>query len=249
MPKMEPDSPQPRTTAAAFASTHWSVVLQASDEASPEAAGAREKLCRAYWYPLYAFVRRTGRDPHTAQDLTQEFFARLLQKRILGRADRERGRLRSFLLANLKHFLANEYDREQAQKRGGGQVIFSLDGAAAESIYQREPVSTLTPEKILDQRWAMTVLDRALGRLEEESSDPKHRRQFDLLKGFITSPPGEGGYNEVAGEMKMPAASVAVAVHRLRARFRELVRAEITETVASAAEVDEEMRYLLAALQ
>ena len=222
--------------------------MSAGDDGSSRAAESLEKLCRGYWYPLYAFVRRSGRDAHTAQDLTQAFFERLLEKRVLARADPQRGRFRSFLIANLKNFLANDWDRTLAQKRGGGQRMLSLDDSA-EALYLREPATNLTPERIYDQRWATTLLDRALGRLEEESGAAGGSREFKLLKNFITTPPGAGGYDVAAAELGLSTGAVAAAVHRLRSRYRELVRAEVADTVASPGDVDDELRHLFAALQ
>jgi RNA polymerase sigma-70 factor (ECF subfamily) len=223
-------------------------VLRADAQDTTTAQAALAKLCQAYWFPLYSFVRRRGYSVHDAQDLTQEFFARLLRERILARADPERGRFRSFLLANLKNFLANEWDRAHAQKRGGGQVIFSLDYDSAETSYRSEPASTLTPERIFDQRCAMALMERALERLEKEDGAGDRSAQFNLLKKFLTTEPSDGDYAAVAAELQTSAGAVTVAVHRLRARFRHLVRAEVAETVASAADVDEELRHLCMAL-
>jgi RNA polymerase sigma-70 factor (ECF subfamily) len=231
-----------------FATTHWSVVLTADAQGTSAAQAALAKLCQAYWFPLYAFVRRRGYSAHDAEDLTQDFFARLLRERIVSRADPQRGRFRSFLLANLKNFLANEWDRAQAQKRGGGQVMFSLDYDSAETSYRSEPASTLTPEALFDQRCAMALMERALERLEKENGAGDRSAQFNLLKKFLTSEPSAGDYQAIAAELQATVGAVTVAVHRLRARFRYLVRAEVAETVASAADVDEELRHLCAAL-
>jgi RNA polymerase sigma factor (sigma-70 family) len=247
--KSLPPAPLDPASHASFPTTHWSVVLGAGEGGSTANDQALEVLCRAYWSPLYAYLRRQGYSAHDAQDLTQDFFARLLQKNILNRAQPDRGRFRSFLLASLKNFLANEWDRAQAQKRGGRLAIVSFDAETAEARYQSEPASNLTPEMIFDQRYAMTVLDRALARLEDENTKAKCARSFALLKGFITSPPEKAAYDAVAAELQMPASSVAVMVHRLRARFGKLVRAEVADTVANPEDVDDELRHLCATLQ
>jgi len=232
---------------AEFEETHWSVVLTASLEDTKRADEALAKLCQAYWPPLYSFVRRRGYSPHDAQDLTQDFFARLLQKRLAATADPKRGRFRSFLLANLKNFLANEWDRSQAQKRGGGAMILSLDTEAAEALYSRESASPVTPEVLFDRHCALTLMERAMEKLEQENAE--RATQFARLREFLTSPPPAGGYGAIAAELQIPASSVAVAVHRLRGRFRQLLRAEVVQTVAMPAEVDDELRHLCEALQ
>lgn len=231
-----------------FATTHWSVVMTAGQEASPQAEAALETLCRTYWYPLYAFIRRQGHSPHDAQDLTQAFFARFLEKNFLGDVQRERGKFRSFLLASLKHFLANEWDRAQAQKRGGGHAIISLDQEATEGRYRLEPPDEMTPEKIYERRWALTLLDAVLSRLRKEFVAAGKGEQFEVLRVFLSAGKDSAPYAEVAGRLGSTAESVKVAVHRLRKRYRELLRAEIAHTVASSSEVDEEIRYLFRAL-
>ncbi len=234
--------------AESFRTTHWSVVLLAGQRPSPEAAAALEKLCQAYWYPLYAFVRRKGHEREEAQDLTQEFLVRLLEKNYLAHADRNKGKFRSFLLAALNHFLTNDWRRAQAAKRGGGQALISLDAATAEQQYALEPVSDLTPEKIYERRWALTLLDQALARLQKEMLAAGKAGQFDKLRGFLTSEPGENDYEAAAAQLEMTAGAVAVAVHRLRQRYRELVREVIAHTVGSSAEVEDEIRWLFGAV-
>jgi len=224
----------------AFAATRWTVVLTAGQRSSPQAGRALEELCRTYWYPLYAYVRRRGYESHEAEDLTQEFFARLLAKNYLANAAREKGKFRSFLLASLKHFLANEWDRAHAQKRGGGQTLVSLD---AETRYQHESVDEASADKLLDRAWAVALLDQVLARLEAES-DPK---QFTALKPFLTVDKETIPYAEVAGALGTTEGAVKVVVHRLRKRYRVLLREEIAHTVASPAEIDEEIRHLFAA--
>lgn len=228
-----------------FATTHWSVVLAAGNGTSPGTSEALEKLCRTYWYPLYAYVRRRGYEAHDAQDLTQEFFARFLAKNYLDRADRQRGKFRSFLLASLNNFLADEWDKAKAQKRGGAHAFISLDDEEVEKRYLLEPASDLTPEKIFERRWALTLLDQALERLREEMAAAGKAGQFELLKRFLASETASGDYASVGPQLNMNASQVAMLVHRLRQRYREHLRLEIAHTVASPVEIDEEMRHLI----
>ena len=230
--------------APVFATTHWSIVLAAGG-ATPAAGDALAVLCRAYWYPLYVFVRRQGHGPHDAQDLTQEFFARLLAKRTLGAVAPERGRFRTFLLTAMDHFLINEWHRARTQKRGGGAPLLSLDDDA-EARYLREPADAITPEKFYDRRWALTLLDRVLVRLGGEMGAMGKAPQFEALKICLGG--GKHAYAEVARGLGMTEGAVKVAAHRLRERYRALIRAEIAETVTSSEEVDSEMRDLFAAL-
>jgi RNA polymerase sigma-70 factor (ECF subfamily) len=228
--------------------THWSVVLAAADQASPGASEALEELCRTYWFPLYAFVRRQGHNADEAQDLTQEFFCRFFEKNYLAQVRQEKGKFRSFLLAAMKHFLANERVRAQRLKRGGGRTIISLDAAQAEHRYLLDPETDLSPEKIFEQRWATTIMEQALARLREESDQASKSRQFDLLKQFLSTEPAEGEYAAVARELGTIPRTVGVAVYRLRQRYRELVRAEVAKTVAHPGEVEEEMHHLCSVL-
>jgi RNA polymerase sigma factor (sigma-70 family) len=246
MPDQEEQSAAQRGVGS-IGHTHWSAVLAAGQTASPCATAAMEELCRTYWYPIYAYVRRRGHTVEEAQDLTQEFFLRLIAKHWLADANPGKGRFRNFLLTALNHFLANEWRRLQAAKRGGGQALISLDDTA-EARYAQEPAFDLTPEKIYERRWALTLLDQALSRLREEFVAAAHAQQFDLLRGFLTTDAGESRYAEVAAELGMTAAAVAVAVHRLRHRYRELVREEIAHTVTSLAEVEDEIHWLFAAV-
>ena len=239
----------PVAARANFATTHWSVVLEAGEEDSPKASEAMGQLCQTYWYPLYAYVRRRGYDVHAAQDLTQEFFARLLAKNYLSVVDRNKGKFRSFLLACLEHFLAREWIRANAQKRGGGQIAFSLDAVDAENRYLLEPATDLTPEKIYDRRWATTLLDRAMTRLEAECLANDKGDLFATVKGFLSGEKGEAGYRDIATSLNTSEAAIKMTVYRLRQRYGELVRDEIAQTVATAAEVDEELRYLIALLR
>lgn len=222
-------------------------MLTAGHGSSPQAGRALEELCRAYWYPLYAYVRRRGHSPHEAEDLTQEFFARLLAKNYLAAVDREKGKFRSFLLASLKHFLANEWDRARAAKRGGGQPHLSLDIQTAETRYRSEPADDLTAEKLLDRQWALALLDQVLSRLQAEFVADGKKKQFDELKVWLTEGKGATSYAEAAAKLGTTEGAVKVAVHRLRRRYRELLREEISHTVATPAEIEEEIRHLFAA--
>jgi RNA polymerase sigma-70 factor (ECF subfamily) len=243
-------TPASRASAAQFAETQWSLVLAAGRGGdSTRARDALAALCRSYWYPLYAFVRRQGHAPHDAQDLTQDFFARLLEKNWLAGVDRTRGRFRSFLLAAMKHFLANEWDKSKALKRGGGVHNFiSLDAESAESRYALEPADNLTADKLYERRWALTLLDRTLARLRDEFVAEGKAKQFDELKFTLTGGRGETPYAELAAKFGMTEGAVKVMVHRLRQRYREVLRAQIAETVGDAGEVEAELRHLFATL-
>ncbi len=233
-----------------FPSTQWSLVLIAGQGSSEESRQALAKLCRLYWYPLYAFVRREGYDPDEAQDLTQAFFTRLLEKKYLKDYQRERGRFRSFLLTALKHFLSNERDRSHAQKRGGGASLLSLDAVmeAGERRYSLEPRSDLTPERIFERQWALTVLDQVFLRLRGESDESGKKQQFELMKPFLVGAEDRIPYKDLASELNTTEGGLKVAIHRLRRRFREILRDEISQTVVHAGEVQEEIRYLISVL-
>jgi RNA polymerase sigma-70 factor (ECF subfamily) len=224
------------------------VVLSAREHDSPQAAAALEKLCRTYWYPLYAFVRRQGHDEPSAKDLTQEFFLRLLHKNRLDHVQREKGRFRSFLLASLKHFLADEWDKAQALKRGGSQALLSLDDDTAEDRYQLEPADNMTPDKLFEQRWALILLDQSKTRLKEEYVQAGKADFYERLRVFEAADPDAPTYAEVAAEFGLTESAVKSAVHRLRQRYGELVREEVAHTVDSPAEVDEELRHLIGVL-
>jgi len=235
-------------SAREFATTHWSDVLAARDGVSSQAAQALERLCRTYWFPLYAHVRRQGHGAPDAQDLVQGFFARLLQGNFLENVGPQKGKFRSFLLAALNHFLSDEWDKARAAKRGGGQTLISLDDLHAEELYLAQPDSHLTTESLFDQRWALTLLAQAFGRLREESAAAGKTFEFDHLKTFLSTPTGDGGYDAVAAELELPVVTVGVKVHRLRQRYGELIRAEIAHTVASPADIEEEMGHLFDAV-
>ena len=230
-----------------FATTSWSVVLAAGHASRSDAQAALARLCETYWYPLYTYVRRRGHPPEEAQDLTQEFFARLLEKHYLLAADRERGRFRSFLLASLNHFLANEWRRQTAQKRGGGRVAISLDLPSGERRYSQEPSHDLTPEQAYERRWALTLLERALSRLREEYAAGGKASLCERLTAFLAGDKG-APYQQIANDLGMTEGAVKTAAHRLRQRCRELLRAEVAQTVAAAEDVDEELRHLLSVI-
>lgn len=217
------------------------MVVSAGDSRSPQAGRSLAILCENYWFPLYAFVRRAGHSAEDAQDLTQEFFVRLLDKRFLAAADRQKGRFRTFLLTAVKRFLANEYDRATAKKRGGGQTIVPLEDL--EARYAQEPADTLTPERIFERQWALALLDQVLARLQAEMTAGGKAALFDALKGHLTGSSTDG-HAATAGRLGMTEGAVKTAAHRLRRRYRELLREEIAQTVASPDEIEEEIRYL-----
>jgi RNA polymerase sigma factor (sigma-70 family) len=238
-PSSAVDEPRP-----VFVTTHWSVVLSARQKDSPHSAAALETLCRTYWYPLYAYVRRQGHSPHDAQDLTQGFFARLLQKDYLQAAAREKGKFRTFLLVALKRFLANEWDREHAQKRGGFAPVVSIDQEDAESRLAAEPAHNLQPDVLFDRQWARTLLERTMTRLRDEYAATGRARLFELLQGCLAKDESALAYAEIAARLNLTVAAVKMAVRRLRARYREILHAEIADTVASPEEIEEEIRHL-----
>lgn len=227
-----------------FSPTRWSVVLSARDGGTQESAGAMDTLCRTYWYPLYAFARRQGRSPQDAQDLTQEFFFRLLEKDYLRAVVREKGRFRTFLLMALKRFLAKEWDREHAQKRGGGQTAMVFDTEQAERRYVGEGSDHLPPDRIYERRWALALLEQTLVRLQNDYEASGDSTRFDQLKGWLAADRGEIPYDQVAVVLGSSEGAARVAVHRLRKRFRELFREEVAATVSTADEIEDEMRYV-----
>jgi RNA polymerase sigma-70 factor (ECF subfamily) len=234
---------------AEVATTEWSQVLAARDGSDSEARRALGNLCQTYWQPLYAYIRHQGSDPDEAADLTQAYFTELIEKDFLADVDPAKGRFRSFLLASLRHFLSHQRDRERSLKRGGRTTTFSLDRALAEKCYRMQPADELTPEDIFEQRWAKTVLDLAVGRLERESAESGGENRFEQLKKYLTSAESQVPYRETAAALEMSEAAIKSAVKRLRRRLGHCLRAEIAETVASAAEVDEEVRHLLAVVR
>ncbi len=233
---------------AQFTTPHWSVVLAAGEPDAPLAAAALEKLCRTYWYPLYAYLRRRGHGGHDAQDLTQGFFVHLFERDWLQRVARERGRFRSFLLASLNYFLADQRDRASAQKRGGDHQIISFDTHEAEERYRLEPMDERSPDRLFERRWAMTSLDQVLARLAQEFTDAGKLELFHRLQPFLVEGTGEKTYAETAREGGMTGEALKKAVQRMRARCRELIRDEIAQTVSRPAEIEEEYRDLFAVL-
>jgi RNA polymerase sigma-70 factor (ECF subfamily) len=231
-----------------FRTTHWNIVLAAQVGASSAARSALETLCRAYWYPLYAFVRRSGYDADDAQDLTQEFFARLLENQWLAEADPARGRFRSFLLAALKHFLANEWHRAHCARRGGGCEFIALDAATAEERYALEPPDLATPELLYDRRWALTLLAHAQERLQAEMSAGRQRERFAALESTLTGERAALPYRELAARFGVTETAVKSMVLRLRRRFRDLLREEVAHTIGNAEDVDAELANLFEVL-
>ncbi len=232
------------TGAQGFATTHWSVVVAARNGDSPGAAEAMNELCRAYWPPLYAYIRRQGHDIAEAQDLTQEFFARLLERDYLARFDQERGKFRSFLLAFVKHFLSEQREKAGAQKRGGGRALLSLDAAEGEEGYVSEPVDELTPDQIFERRWVQTLLQRAVDRLAAEYVRADKAALFDALKDFQPRQSGSLTFAQIGNQLGATEAAVKSAMQRMRQRHREILREEIAQTITSPAEIEEEIRHM-----
>jgi RNA polymerase sigma-70 factor (ECF subfamily) len=228
-----------------FPTTLWTVVLHAGRDEPGQVRAALAQLCQAYWYPLYSFVRRRGYSPHDAEDLAQAFFAHLLEKHGLEHVDPELGRFRTFLLASLKNFLANDWDRSHARKRGGGQTIVSLEQGIGESRYQLEPSHDMTPERHFERQWAMTLLDQVLEALRDEYHAEGKGDLFDELQAVLVGQPG--GYADMAARLRRSEGAIKVAVHRLRHRYRELMRARIAATVGEG-DAKDELRHLLAVL-
>ena len=228
-----------------FATTRWSLVLAAGREPTTGSRAAFSELCQLYWPPVYAFARRQGYEVHEAEDLTQAFFTRLLEKHVVQAADPQRGRFRSFLLASFKNFVANERDREHAQKRGSGQVIVGLDFESAEARYSAEPVDTLTPDAVFERQWAVGVLDRVLVTLRAECIAAGKVELFDQVRDLLGGDRGPGGYAAIARSLGTTEGAVKVNVHRLRRRYGDLLRANIEATVSDASEVDDEIAYLM----
>jgi RNA polymerase sigma factor (sigma-70 family) len=239
---------EPEQRGPVFVTTQWSIVVSAADSGAPDAPAALEKLCRTYWYPLYAFVRRRGHSPDDAQDLTQAFFARLLQHHWLGDADRARGRFRTFLLTTMSRFLSDEWDKERAQKRGGGLRPAPLELDTAETRYGYEPATNLTPEKCYERRWALTLLETVLSRLQAEYEAEGKGDLFAKLNPSLAGPRETQPYAELAAGFGMSEGAVKVAVHRLRRRYRELLRGEIAETLVETEDIDGELRHLFSVL-
>jgi RNA polymerase sigma factor (sigma-70 family) len=229
-----------------FPTTRWSLVAAIGDPHRKEARSALISLCENYWYPLYAYLRRRGYPADQAQDLTQEFFVRILEGRYLDRADPEKGRFRSFILTSLKFFVSDEEDRRNARKRGGGMVV-PLEFSSGEERYQREPAHNETPERIFERRWALSMLDRVVEKLRDEFVQHGRPDHFERLKVFLLGQ-SDAPYAELAGELNTSDGAIKVAIHRLRKRYRDLFRQEIADTVADPSEVESELRYLASVL-
>lgn len=230
-----------------FGTTQWSVVLSAGKQDSEQAQQALAKLCQSYWYPLYVFVRRQGQRPEDAQDLVQGFFAKVIEKNYIADAEREKGRFRSFLLLALKRYMANEWDHAHREKRGGGKEIISLDEQNTEMRYKAEPADQMSPEKAFERQWALTLLQQVLDRLSAEFSAPDRARIFEELKVFLNGEKG-GSYAEVGARLGMSESAIKVTVHRLRVRYRELLKLEIADTVSSPEAIKDEINHLFTAL-
>jgi DNA-directed RNA polymerase specialized sigma24 family protein len=240
---------QPAAGAGQFANTHWSVVLSAAGKNdSTRARASMEQLCRIYWHPLYYYARREGQSPHDAQDSTQEFFSRLLQNDLLDSVDRTRGRFRSFLIASFRHFMSNERDKARAWKRGGGQVAVPIDTGDAETQYGVELVEQMSAEKIFERRWAMTLLAETTARLRQEYEREGKINLFEHLKITLTEPRGAIAYADLGRALEMSEGAVKVAVHRLRVRYRAVLRGQVCETLADPAEAEDELRHVFKAL-
>jgi RNA polymerase sigma-70 factor (ECF subfamily) len=239
----------PSTTAPGdiFATTHWTVVLAAGKRSTPQSDGALEELCHTYWFPLYAYVRRRGQTKENAEDLTQAFFARFLAKNYLEGLSAERGRFRAFLLASLKHFLINEWKKSQRQKRGCGEATLSLDWQTADTKFQVAATNEPSPDKAFDREWALALLAKVIERLQKECEAGGKAKLFEQMKIFLTTGKDGTAQAEVAKALDMEEGAVRVAIHRLRKRYRELLRDEIAQTLSDAADVDEEMRALFGA--
>jgi RNA polymerase sigma factor (sigma-70 family) len=242
------DSRVPPPRAGRFATTRWSLVLAAGHQANARSSEALASLCEMYWYAVYAFIRRQGYRPEDGADLTQAFFLRVLEKNYFQDADPARGRFRAFLCASIRHFLSNERDRARALKRGGAHPLISLDVETAEGRYELQPRDDLTPEKLFDRHWALTLLERVLTRLREDHVSAGKAELFDHLKGFLTGDSAAVPYADVAKALGMTEGAVKVAVHRLRRHFRDTLVQEIAETVSDPADIDAEIEYLLKAV-
>jgi RNA polymerase sigma-70 factor (ECF subfamily) len=243
----EPSSQSSCAPGDVFATTQWTVVLAAGRRHTPQADGALEELCRTYWFPLYAYVRRRGHAKADAEDLVQAFFARFLEKNYLAGLSAERGRFRAFLLASLKHFLINEWKKSQRLKRGGGEKTLSLDWQTADTKFQVAATAEPSPDKSFDREWALALLAKVIERLQQECAADGKAKLFEQLKVFLTAGKGESAQAEVAKVLGLEEGAVRVAIHRLRKRYRVLLRDEIAQTLTDESQVDEEMRALFGA--
>jgi DNA-directed RNA polymerase specialized sigma24 family protein len=237
-----------RAGAPWFATTHWSVVLEAGKPGSPQFRAALEELCRTYRLSLYSYLRRDGNSPDDAQDLTQGFFLRLLRTDSLVGVSPVKGKFRTFLLASLQHFLSDERDRARAQKRGGNQTVISINGTEAEASFLQLPSGEMSPETVFDQHWALTVLDRAFCRLRQDYTKSGRANLFESLSAFLSNEAASGDYASLVGQLRMSEQAIGVAVHRLRHRYGQCVRFEIGQTVTDPEDLNEEMHYLFTLL-
>lgn len=231
-----------------FATTHWSLILAAGRSPTPRSAAALETLCETYWPPRYAYARRKGHSAEDAEDLVQGLFALLLEREDLQHVAPERGKFRSFLLASLNHYISNERDRARAKKRGGDRLILSLDAQREEEGYLQEPADNLTPEKVFERRWALTLLERAFARLRDEHEVKGKSEFFDSIQPYLVASEDRAPYKEAAEKLGMSEGSLKVAIHRMRRRFRDALRDEVAQTVTNEKEIEEEIRYLLTVL-
>jgi RNA polymerase sigma-70 factor (ECF subfamily) len=247
---LRPENPYQKSSTASdvFATTHWTAVLAAGRGGSRNAHVALEELCRTYWFPLYAYVRRQGHSHEDAEDLTQAFFARLLEKNYLEGITSDKGKFRAFLLVAVKRFLANEWDRATRQKRGGGVMPLSLNWSEADTRYQINPADNLSPDKLYDRAWGVTVLERVISRLRDESEAEGKTKLYEQLKQFLMMGRSTIPYSQAAAALELTEGALRVAVHRLRRRYRELLREEISKTLSDPAQTDEEMHALFSAL-
>jgi RNA polymerase sigma-70 factor (ECF subfamily) len=243
---MSENDHEPSQGGGKFAATDWSMVVAAGDSKSPESQAALATLCRIYWPPVYSYIRRSGKDKAVAEDLTQAFFYQLLEKKIVRAADQTRGRFRSFLLTSVKNFLINEWDRDQAKKRGEGNLPIRLDADVAEAGYRIEPANDVTPERAFETRWAQALLDRVLERLGDEMNRAGQKDRFEILRPFIVGG-AASSYAAVAADLGVGESAVKVAVHRMRKRYGALLRDEVARTVGDRRDIDGEIRYLLEA--
>jgi RNA polymerase sigma factor (sigma-70 family) len=241
-------TPSGPTPPRQFPTTRWSRVIAAGDPDAPQARESLAALCDAYWYPLYAYIRRRGHDPERARDLTQDFFVRVLERGLLAEADPARGRFRSFLRTVCVHYLANRHDWENAKIRGGGRASLSIDAVDAEGRYSRELADEMSPDRIFDRSWALTLLERVLGQLRREYDEAGKAATFEALEGGLAGGPEDVSYATIAARLGTTAGAARVAAHRLRRRYGELLRREIASTIDDPAEVDDEIRDLFAAL-
>jgi RNA polymerase sigma-70 factor (ECF subfamily) len=249
MNNQEPTGATSVSPSPIFATTRWTIVLKAGDAGSGEQADALAQLCQTYWYPLYAFIRRQGSTVEEAQDLTQEFFARLLERNYLDQADRRKGKLRWFLLGALKHFLSNQRERERAVKRGGTAIHLPLDEILAEKRYQLEPSTDLTPDKLYERAWTMTLLARVAEQLREHYEKSGKLDRYKSLECLLPGAHEKRPYADIASELGVSEGALRVELHRLKATYRELLRAEIAHTVSTPTEIDEELRELIQVMQ